>query len=109
MPNFRKKPVMISAEQWFPDKPVEGVVQPRPHSMTQFYPYIKTLEGDHQVSPGDWIIVGIVGEKYPCKDHIFKDTYVPVDDEGAIALGWKSLEDYDAQNIVFTREDKASG
>lgn len=100
---------MIQAEQWFPDKPVEGVVQPKPSSMTQFAPYIRTLEGDHLVSSGDWIITGIVGEKYCCKNHIFKDIYVPTDEESAIALGWESLEDYDTQNIVITREDEANG
>lgn len=106
MPNFRKKPVTISAEQWFPDKPVEGVIQPRPGSTTQFYPYIKTLEGDHQVSIGDWIIVGVKGEKYPCKDEIFRLTYEPVDDESAFALGWTHYEDYNARNIVLTAIDE---
>ena len=37
--------------------------------------WIKTLEGGHIVSEGDWIITGIKGETYPCKDDIFKKTY----------------------------------
>ncbi len=37
--------------------------------------WIKTLEGGHIVCPGDWIIVGIKGEKYPCKPDIFEMTY----------------------------------
>lgn len=37
--------------------------------------YIETLEGDHIVCPGDWIITGIAGEHYPCKPDIFARTY----------------------------------
>ena len=29
--------------------------------------YIETLEGVMHASPGDWIITGVNGEKYPCK------------------------------------------
>jgi hypothetical protein len=42
--------------------------------------WIDTSEGGHIVCPGDWIITGVVGEKYPCKPDIFEQTYekVPV-------------------------------
>jgi len=40
---------------------------------------IDTLEGQHRVSPGDWIITGVAGEKYPCKPHIFEQTYEAVE------------------------------
>jgi hypothetical protein len=40
--------------------------------------FIDTLEGLHVVSPGDWIITGIEGERYPCKPAIFAATYEPV-------------------------------
>ncbi len=36
---------------------------------------IKTLEGQHIASIGDYIIKGIKGEFYPCKPDIFKKTY----------------------------------
>ena len=36
---------------------------------------IRTLEGDVRVSIGDWIIQGVEGEFYPCKDSIFIKTY----------------------------------
>lgn len=39
------------------------------------YGWIKTLEGGHVVSPGDWIIKGVAGEFYPCKPDIFASTY----------------------------------
>jgi len=37
--------------------------------------YVKTLEGGHLVTPGDWIITGVKGEHYPCKPDIFAQTY----------------------------------
>lgn len=37
--------------------------------------WIDTLEGGHIVCPGDWIIRGVKGEKYPCKPDIFAATY----------------------------------
>lgn len=37
--------------------------------------WIDTLEGNHIVCPGDWIITGINGETYPCKPDIFEKTY----------------------------------
>lgn len=43
--------------------------------------WIDTLEGGHVVCPGDWIIKGVVGEFYPCKDEIFKQTYDPVEND----------------------------
>lgn len=34
----------------------------------------------YEVIPEDWIITGIQGEKYPCKNDIFLATYDEVDD-----------------------------
>jgi len=39
---------------------------------------IKTLEGDHSASWGDFIIKGVKGEFYPCKPDIFELTYSEV-------------------------------
>lgn len=39
---------------------------------------VNTLEGSMGFEIGDYIIRGIEGELYPCKGHIFKNTYVPV-------------------------------
>jgi len=41
--------------------------------------WIDTLEGGHVVCPGDWIITGVKGERYPCKPDIFEATYEVVD------------------------------
>jgi hypothetical protein len=42
---------------------------------TQHKHSIRTLEGDMDVQIGDWIIRGVAGELYPCKPHIFEQTY----------------------------------
>jgi hypothetical protein len=41
---------------------------------------IKTLEGVHEVTDGDYIIKGVDGEFYPCKESIFIKTYDFVDE-----------------------------
>ena len=48
--------------------------------------WIDTLEGGHNVCPGDWIIRGVAGEFYPCKAAIFAATYEPVEDDEAGAI-----------------------
>lgn len=40
--------------------------------------WIDTKEGGHIVCPGDFIITGVQGERYPCKPDIFEATYEPV-------------------------------
>lgn len=89
MPKFRKKPIVIEAVQWWPGVMVDGLVwvfprdTPSRAGRTAFtipgHPAIKTLEGEMEVSPGDWIITGVKGEKYPCKPDIFAATYEAVD------------------------------
>jgi len=82
---FKKKPVVIEAVQWFKgDKPL-ACMQPYASDTTDSNPaylgfyFIKTLEGNHHVSDGDWIIKGVAGEFYPCKPDIFEKTYEEVD------------------------------
>lgn len=94
MAKFRKRPVVIEAEQFqtccmWP----EGVYVARCQHNTardamhgRSYwpvgtPVIETLEGTMLVSDGDWIITGVNGEKYPCKPDVFAKTYEPVDEE----------------------------
>lgn len=59
MNKFRKKPVVVEAYQIH-----EELI-------------IQTLEGPLKAWPGDWVITGINGEKYPCKPDIFQKTYEP--------------------------------
>ncbi len=79
---FRKKPIVIEAEQFFPESGEwpDGVRRHLHDSENDHY-YIRTLEGEHIVTPGDWIITGIKGEKYPCKPDIFEATYDAVEGE----------------------------
>jgi len=82
---YRKKPIVIEAEQFFPDchpwpKGVHGVNPNHPNFIIKDSSKvtawgIQTLEGWHLVSPGDWIITGIKGEHYPVKPDIFELTY----------------------------------
>ena len=74
---FRKKPIVIEAEQWFWGKNIDGVIWGF-HGETGRQSYIETLEGRMNVSEGDWIITGVNGEKYPCKPDIFEKTYEAV-------------------------------
>lgn len=57
MPKFRKKPVVIEAVRLN-------------QSMT-----VTTLEGIMTGDKGDWLITGVEGEQYFCKDSIFQKTY----------------------------------
>ena len=79
---YRKKPVVIEAEQFFPNRrPWPNGIYARTEGDLDVFEYmIDTLEGDrHIASPGDWIITGVKGEKYPCKPDIFEATYEEVE------------------------------
>ncbi len=91
---FRKKPIVVEAEQWFPDRSVRGITPFRqldpkqrdallvilPEGELSQFAWCPTLEGGHIVSRGDWIITGVHGEKYPCKPDVFEETYEPVEE-----------------------------
>ena len=100
MGKFRKIPIVVDAFQW-DGKGHEDVKMEWTAGMGSVFcvaddnddtpcaecggPYrehlnVHTLEGNMYGCIGDWIITGIKGEKYPCKDEIFKMTYEPVDD-----------------------------
>lgn len=104
MARFRKKPVVVEAMQfdgsnahevcewvtgkkianpfalskgvWIKQVVIDETVDPIQciHKLV-----IPTLEGEHEASPGDWIIRGVKGEHYPCKPDIFAQTYEPAD------------------------------
>ncbi len=82
MGKYRKKPIVIEAEQWpidasddFPG--IEGVTWGNGRLEC------RTPEGIMVVTPGDWIITGVKGERYPCKPDIFEMTYEEVTDADA--------------------------
>lgn len=86
---YRKRPVEIDAiqltreniasvEEFMHGKAREANL-PGPGRGTHKGLIIHTLEGDMRATWGDWIIRGVKGEFYPCKDTIFRETYDPVD------------------------------
>lgn len=79
---FRKKPVVIEAEQYRDDDSDLPFIDidgggPLNFDEDEHRQYIQTLEGKLWVSDGDWIIKGVKGEFYPCKPDIFEQTYEP--------------------------------
>jgi len=60
MQQYRKKPVVINAVRIM--EPFE----------------VETLEGLMQGDAGDWLLQGIKGEFYPCRNDIFELTYEKV-------------------------------
>ena len=67
MAKYRKRPMIIDAVQ-----------------LTERLE-IETLEGVMVGEPGDWLITGVKGEKYPCKPDIFEMTYEAVADVTVVA------------------------
>ena len=80
MPRYRKKPVEIDAWQWL-DQPLKEWPSWLFEQEGQYRSggsfFIRTLEGTMEARPGDWIIRGVKGELYPCRDDIFQQTYDP--------------------------------
>ncbi len=81
---FTKRPVTIEAVQFTPDPAhprdnlPEGVIYSgTTDDKTDHHWFVRTLEGQHRATPGDWIITGVAGERYPCKPDIFDRTYGP--------------------------------
>lgn len=78
---YRKKPVVISAMRWTGrnfagiEKWARGF---RAVTLDVDSIKIETLEGVMRADLGDWIIMGVKGEVYPCKPDIFEATYEPV-------------------------------
>jgi len=82
---FKKKPIIIEAVQYLGTeesyKEINEFISDlkipvgvrRDKVLT-----IRTLEGEMEANPGDWIIKGVAGEFYPCKTEIFKKTYEEV-------------------------------
>lgn len=105
MAQYRKKPVVIDAIQWFKngDHPEDdcyivkheepflsegkvvryfnhpfgssGIKCKHCREIMHVHGWIDTLEGGHIVCPGDYIITGVKNERYPCKPDIFEATY----------------------------------
>lgn len=103
---FVKRPIPVAATQWFKngDHPEDAATEmfdypegQRPQVVREgaivklyhrhviceqckqppiAHGWIETNEGGQRVCPGDWIITGVAGERYPCKPKIFAASYV---------------------------------
>ena len=62
---FRKKPIVVEAVQATKREVIE------------------TPEGSMIAEPGDWIVTGPKGERYPCKPAVFHATYEPIEEKHA--------------------------
>lgn len=91
---YRKKPIEIEAVQWNRPGDHPEVIQAWKDADTgavhgpsidaknpakSIVYAIRTMEGWHEVTPGDFIIRGVHGELYPCKPDIFEATYEAVE------------------------------
>jgi len=102
---YRKKPVVVKAYQ------------------TDVELDIETLEGTMRADIGDYIILGVKGEPYPCKPDIFAATYESVEDEDTSVeefvldnctewcnliteLSYKDIELYKLKNDYQIKSDK---
>lgn len=84
---FRKRPITIHAMQIprlanMDHAFMAWVKQHSDGRSVEYYPdntlMISTLEGKMVAKPGNWLIIGVKGELYPCRDDIFHETYEAV-------------------------------
>lgn len=86
--SYRKKPVLVRAAQWYPGREVEGVVTrwdevPAGNDIVRDavkhnggkLAAVQTQHGWAMVAPGDWVVTGVNGERYPCAPDVFAQTY----------------------------------
>jgi hypothetical protein len=84
---YRKRPIVIEAEQWWPGDHIEGVKYKTEYTVedadgeriVRLGPYIMTFLGVIDIAQGDWIITGEACGKYPCKPRIFDEMYEPLE------------------------------
>ena len=89
---YKKKPLTITAFQWIGHGEGETLPVLRfkadsrilvgkcsyCHNKMMDHGQLKSLEGLMTVCPGDYVITGIEGELYPCKEKIFNQSYEEV-------------------------------
>lgn len=85
MAKYRKKPIIVEAfrfqidrftPDWFMDRVTNNTIITYEDGTCD----VKTLEGTMKANKGDYIILGVNGEVYPCKPDIFEKTYEVVEE-----------------------------
>lgn len=88
MPKFRKKPIIVEAEQF--NKyifPPPGVIKEliawrdNPGAGADWKYSVNTAEGAIDVTLGQWIVKGIKGDFYPINNDLFLELYEPIIEE----------------------------
>lgn len=90
MPRWRKRPVVIEARV-FTGEPDPELERWMGRSFETWLPstrqlVVRTLEGEHTISAGWYVIRGVAGEIYGCRPDIFEATHGP-DDAAAAGEG----------------------
>lgn len=85
----RKRPVEVEAVQWDGSETSYQKIEALSEGGRDIHLtplgilWIDTLEGAMVADITDWIIRGINGEVYPCKDDIFQKTYEILSEPGS--------------------------
>lgn len=80
MPKFRRRPVVVTAEQFWPAQlpwplGVSALSDGGGDEVDEDLWGIEALPGLMYLRPGDWVITDVDGERYPCRDAVFRTTY----------------------------------
>lgn len=84
---YRKRPVEVEAELFTDNNSAERIVEWADGAVRAIYGRdgqvhhleVETMEGTMLAPPGWYIIKGVQGEFYPCKETVFEQTYEKVD------------------------------
>lgn len=88
---YRKRPVVVDAIQWTGsnDDEIRAFIGGATHYFgadwrnvedPQRFFVIRTREGDMMLEQGNWLIRGVRGELYPCRQDVFAATYERVEE-----------------------------
>ena len=80
---YKKKPVIVAAVKWNGNNLQEvNTFTDNKAMIKNNILIIPTLEGTMAAEVGSYVIKGVKGEYYPCREDIFEDTYEKVIEEG---------------------------
>lgn len=74
---YRSRLIYIEAEQWFPGKEIMGVITYKSDDLGTKVEkaMINSCHGVMEVRPGDYVIKGVGGDIYPCREDVFIKRY----------------------------------
>lgn len=115
----RKKPIEVEAVQWtigtgfaesaewITEAISNGDLYMWNMSDDKVYWLVRTLEGAMMIGDKDWLIRGVNGELYPCKDDIFRKTYDIVSSRLTFNSNAKNLEPKEFFDLFTASETSA--